>query len=74
MFNCFYGGTNVATAIQRLPEVKNRTGLSRSSIYLKIKDGSFPKPIRISKRAIGWPNNVIDEWIDQRIEQSQKRG
>jgi len=74
MFNCFYGGTNVVTAIQRLPEVKNRTGLSRSSIYLKIKDGSFPKPIRISKRAIGWPNNVIDEWIDQRIEQSQKRG
>ena len=57
--------------IQRLPEVIKRTGISRSLIYLKIKDGSFPKPIKLSKRAIGWPEQAITEWIEQRIAESQ---
>ena len=57
--------------IERLTEVKGRVALSRSSIYAKIKDGSFPRPINLSKRAIGWPSNVIDEWIEQRITDSQ---
>ena len=57
--------------IQRLPEVLKRTGISRSLVYLKIKDGSFPPPIKLSKRAIGWPEEVITEWIEQRIAQSQ---
>ena len=58
-------------SIQRLPEVKDRTGLSRSSIYLKMKDGTFPSSIKLSKRAIGWPSDVIDHWIDQRIQESR---
>ena len=58
--------------IERLTEVKGRVALSRSSIYAKIKDGSFPRPINLSKRAIGWPSNVIDEWIEQRITDSQE--
>ena len=57
--------------IQRLPEVLKRTGLSRSSIYLKINDKTFPSPIKLSKRAIGWPEEVITEWIEQRIAESQ---
>ena len=60
--------------ILRLPEVKNRSGLSRSAIYIKMADGSFPTSIKISKRAIGWPSDVIDNWIDQQIEQSRKGG
>jgi len=61
----------MVTEIQRLPEVSNRTGISRSLIYPKIKDGSFPKPIHLSKRAIGWPDSVISEWIEQRIKDSE---
>ena len=57
--------------IQRLPEVLKRTGLSRSSIYLKINDKTFPTPIKLSKRAMGWPEEVITEWIEQRIAESQ---
>ena len=61
----------MATAIQRLPEVVKRTGLSRSSIYLKMQDGTFPPSIKLSKRAIGWPAHIISEWIEQRIAESQ---
>jgi predicted DNA-binding transcriptional regulator AlpA len=39
---------------------------------IEIKDGSFPKPIHISKRAFGWPDSVITDWIDQRITDSEK--
>ena len=71
MFNNAYGGTNMATIILRLPTVKARTGLSRSTIYLRMSQGSFPKPIALGGRAIGWLENEIDEWIVERIEQSR---
>lgn len=35
----------MAISVLRLPEVKNRTGLSRSTIYLRIAQGNFPKPV-----------------------------
>ena len=60
----------MATDIQRLPKVLKRTSLSRSSIYLKMNDGTFPQAIKLSKRAIGWPEEIITEWIEQRIAES----
>lgn len=56
--------------IEKLPEVIKRTGRSRSSIYLGIKEGTFPKPIKLGARSIGWPSTVIDEWIEERIRES----
>ena len=44
----------------RLPEVQIRTGKSRSSIYQGIKDGTFPKPIRIGPRAVAWIETEIE--------------
>ena len=44
----------MSTTILRLPAVKARTGLSRSTIYLRISDGRFPKPISLGGRAVGW--------------------
>jgi prophage regulatory protein len=38
------------------------TGLSRSSIYLRISNKEFPKPIKIGRRAIGWPEDVLIGW------------
>jgi prophage regulatory protein len=64
----------MSQSIQRLPEVKNRTGLSRSSIYLKMKDGTFPPSIKLSKRAIGWPLASIDSWIEEQIQKSIQGG
>ena len=53
--------------ILRLPAVKDRTGLSRSSIYEKIAAGDFPKPISLGARAVGWLESDIDAWIDGRV-------
>lgn len=52
--------------VLRRPEVETRTGLSRSTIYAMISDGTFPKPIRLGKRAVGWPETCIQEWIEDR--------
>lgn len=50
--------------IIRLPEVKRRVGLSRSSIYDYIQKGMFPKQISLGARAVGWLEADIDLWID----------
>ena len=48
--------------IYRLPEVMKLTGLSRSSIYLRISTDEFPKPIKIGRRAVGWTEDSIIAW------------
>ena len=52
--------------ILRRPAVEARIGLSRSTIYEGIASGCFPKPIRIGRRAVGWPESVIDAWLKER--------
>ncbi len=56
------------TRILRLPDVIKITGLSRSSIYNYIDLGLFPKPIKLGKRAVGWPANEISSVNKARIE------
>ncbi len=60
--------------ILRLPEVKSRTGLSRSSIYLRISEGTFPKQTNLGGRAVGWDSMSIQQWISDRIESSRVEG
>ena len=50
----------------RRPEVENLTGLSRSTIYLMISNGEFPKPVRIGRRAVAWRESAIQSWIESR--------
>ena len=52
--------------ILRRPEVERATGLSRSTIYAMMAEGTFPKPIRLSKRAVGWRDTKIAEWLESR--------
>ncbi|MFJ1253345.1 helix-turn-helix transcriptional regulator [Cupriavidus sp. CuC1] len=56
----------------RLPEVIATTGRSRASIYKDIAEGKFPPPIRIGERAVAWPSDVVQGWVDERIEESRK--
>ena len=49
--------------IIRLKTVLARTGLSRSTLYRKIADGSFPAQVRISVHGAGWHESAINEWI-----------
>ena len=46
-----------------------RTGLSRSSIYLSISEGSFPQNINLSARSVAWLESEIDTWMQERINQ-----
>jgi prophage regulatory protein len=59
------------TTILRLVHVKARTGLSRSTIYLRIKDGSFPTPIALGPRSVGWLEADVEAWIEARVRQSR---
>jgi len=61
----------VVTAILRLPAVKARTGLSRSTIYLRISEGSFPKPVSLGGRAVGWIDSEVDAWLADRVAESR---
>jgi prophage regulatory protein len=56
------------TTILRRKQVEVRTGLSRSTIYLRIQDGTFPRPINLGARAVGWLENEIESWLELRIE------
>jgi len=60
--------------ILRLPAVKDKTGLSRSSIYLQASQGTFPKPISLGARAVGWLENEVETWLNSRVEQSRCLG
>lgn len=57
--------------ILRLPAVMACTGLSRSSIYLRIAEGSFPKPVALGRRAVGWLESEVAAWIDEQVATSR---
>jgi prophage regulatory protein len=59
--------------ILRLKKVKDRTGLSRSTIYLRIQEGTFPKPINLGARAVGWIEHEIEAWLTSCIENRDNR-
>ena len=59
--------------ILRLPAVLSTIGLSRSTVYLRIAEGTFPRPILLGKRAVGWLQFDIEEWLRQRIEQDREQ-
>lgn len=49
----------VQNAILQLPEVIAQSGSSRSTIYLRISQGLWPKPIKLGPRSVGWPSNEV---------------
>jgi prophage regulatory protein len=55
----------------RLPQVKQRTALSRSSIYAKIARGEFPSPVNLGARAVAWLDDEITKWISDRVNASR---
>ena len=55
----------------RLKQVKEKTGLSRSSIYQFIKEGKFPAQVKLGQRAAAWVDSEVDDWINGRISNRQ---
>ena len=60
-------GRDTPARIIRFHQVQARTGLSQSTIYRRLAGGSFPKPLSLGARAVGWIESEVDEWIRQRI-------
>lgn len=62
----------MSQAILRLTEVTARTGLSRSTIYRLVSIGSFPRPINLGSRSVGWLESEVQAWLDGRIAQRDR--
>jgi prophage regulatory protein len=62
-----------ASRIVSIIETQSKSSLGRSSIYKGIKDGTFPKPIRLGARRIGFLEAEIDQWIETRIKASRQQ-
>lgn len=60
---------SVERRILRRPEVERKTGFKRAHIYNLIKEGKFPKPLRLGVRAVGWDSVEIEQWIAARLEE-----
>jgi prophage regulatory protein len=71
MFNNTRRGFDMADVILRLPAVKARTGLSRSTIYQRVADRAFPRPVNLGARAVGWLEAEIDAWLTAQVERSR---
>lgn len=59
--------------ILRLPAVVSRVGLSRSSIYNRMRCGAFPRAVNLGGRAIGFAEHEIDRWVRTAIQQGQAK-
>jgi len=58
---------NISKKLLRLPQVKASTGLSKSSIYARIAEGTFPKQIPLGPRLVVWVESDIQNWINEQV-------
>ena len=56
----------IQDTLLRRQKVQDLTGLSRSGLYAAIKNGTFPKPVKIGLRAVAWRSDDISNWISGR--------
>ena len=63
--------TKPAIRFLRISEVEALTGLSRTTIYDWSADGRFPRPVRLSERAVRWIESEVVEWMEERIGQGR---
>lgn len=67
----------MAKNILRGPEVRRRTGLSKSTLYDLMARNQFPRPIALSPepggRSVGWLDDEVEAWIEQRVRASREQ-
>lgn len=51
----------------RRPQAEAITGLSRSTIYAQMENGTFPQPVKLSVRSVAWIESEVQAWLDERI-------
>lgn len=52
--------------LMRVAEVERLTGMSRSTLYRRIRDEGFPAPIDVGGRSIRWSQAAVLTWIEER--------
>ena len=50
-----------------IQQVIDRTGISRRTLYTEISEGRFPKPIQLTSRRVGWPEDDVEAWLKGKI-------
>lgn len=63
---------NNKISLLSLPDVVKRVGFKRSTIWDRVKAGTFPKPIKLSARCSRWPSNEVDDWISKTVAESNR--
>jgi len=58
----------------RLPEVEATTGLRKSSIYLLMKRGQFPRCVQLTARCVAWPESAVLQFVQDRIGEAKQGG
>jgi prophage regulatory protein len=58
--------------IIRLKKTLEKTGLGRSTLYKKIAEGTFPQPVPLSDRAVGWVAEEVENWLRARLEERDR--
>lgn len=56
----------VVKPLLRLPAVEDATGLKKSAIYQRLREGRFPQPVRLGAKAVAWRSEEVQQWIDSR--------
>lgn len=61
-------------SLLKRPDVERLTGLSRASIYARLKRGTFPLPVRIGPNSVAWRADDVEDWIANLPVASELRG
>lgn len=61
----------VIKMILKINEVVQKCNLSRATIYKKVKEGTFPKQIKLSERSSGWLESEVNQWIESRVKERE---
>lgn len=56
----------------RIQEVQERVGLCRSTIYERMRQGTFPASVPIGDKAVRWLEQDIEDWIDQHVQKRRE--
>lgn len=72
MANAAQQTASISPQFLRLPHLKQRIGVSGSTIWDWCKKGTFPKPIKLSENCTAWNAADVDAWARERISASQQ--
>lgn len=61
----------MTTKLMRLPDVLTRVAISRSKLYAKVKEGTFPAPVSLGARAVAWVEQEVEDWIAALVAKSR---